>query len=675
MKLATRRFLAPLLLGVAGFLLSNALRPSDPSSPATAPAVAGAPAPSPGAAPPLPAVRPTPTREEPAGQPRERFAAQPGQHFVFRLDARWQTRLHQPLAAIQPVSGVELRADLPRRLTTSVGGNLHVVVLSYAAPEYVLRFHLDPVRVRGARDRKRYRLDPTSLRAPAVVRFSDDGRVLGFTFAPGTTADVKRLLASLFALSHQFVTREDTTPWTVAGLSDENGAVSARFSWREPRLLTGEDTDLVLHRQVLGTGGGPAPAALGAAVAIGRSDGEATLAGGWIAAAAAHEERRGSIADALDVVASVRLRMTRLSDAVEAVDAADVPPPDTQWDQAIAGRDETEPEEEAWPAGPARERLEARLAELRTLVGAEELDSAAAFESWREIASLVERSPQEVMPVVLERLRSGAIDAASAGWLLSAVGKAGSAGSRDAVDAIAGLLADPGVGEEVKLAALLAAHELGRHAGPVVDATIGVLLGSDAFAEQSALAPAAALLLGEFAGSRSLSPDLRAAAAASLEPIRAWAFQRDQPEVYFEALGNSGDPRLIAAALDYLDHPAEAVRRSASEALRHLEHDPRAAAALVSKISGGDSSSVRLAAITSLANLAPTPAATAALAALALGGDEEPIRTNAVTALGRIASQGVEEARVAIERAAADPNPEVRQVAGDLMRDLASQAG
>jgi HEAT repeat protein len=511
------------------------------------------------------------------------------------------------------------------------------------------------------------------MRWPALVRFAEDGRLLGFSFDPGAPAKARRFLISLFALSHQFVTRADPAPWSVSGLRDENGPFSARFEWRDPDLLAG-DHDLVLHRQVLAYEGG-APSAGGGAVSVARSDGEARLSEGWIDHVAAREERRGSLADVLDIVSEARLRVQRTSMDTVTIDPSDLPEGGITWEVSIAADPDTESEPidaEDTPSGPPLELLEGHLAGLRDVVGTDEVDGDAVLKRWQDIAALIKRSPREVIPALLQQLRSGALAGDSAGWALSAMGGAGGEGCPEAVAALGDLLRDPAVHEDARLAALVASQQLGEYGGPLLDAALDVLLTSDTLSEDSPLPAAAALLLGQLAGLEGLPAENREVALGTIDAVRDWAFSNAQAAVYFEALGNSGDPALIATAFDYLEHPDEVVRRASSELLRQLEQDPRAIEALLGKAGSGDHASVRLAAIDSLANMGPTPETTSALAALAAGDADEAVRAGAVSALGSLAGAGVDDAWRAIERAASDANPDVRQIASDLLNDRAT---
>lgn len=308
--------------------------------------------------------------------------------------------------------------------------------------------------------------------------------------------------------------------------------------------------------------------------------------------------------------------------------------------------------------------LEDTLAELAAIATTDDLYGAAGFEAWERLAALARFFPSEVLPLIDHLLRSGQLDTASQNWLLSALGKAGGAGSEAATALLAALLADVTLPDDLRVSALIAAHQLGAHVTPgVVQATIDVLVG-DASSE-NALPTTAALLLGQLAGHERLPGGSATLIDAGLELVREQAFERGEPSVYFDALGNSGRPDLVAQSFAYLDHPDPAVRLAAAKSLGKLPDDLRTFAELAHVATRDESPSVRAAALEALVALPPTPESADLLRGVAGSDADVVVRDRAVTTLGSHALRGSGEAYDALVDLAGNPGE-----AGDLARSV-----
>src|SRR5712691_343813 len=161
-------------------------------------------APPPPRPPSVPAPRPPrlvtggPSRDasEPLSAPVGRFRATPGQEFVFALAVRWQTQLAARAEAGPAPGGAGAG---PEHRTIDLTAAMHVTVLDYTAPDFVLRCRLDDVRLTGRIEGEQGACTPDRLGEPVLVRFQDNGRIHGYLFPPATPARVKHILATIVA--------------------------------------------------------------------------------------------------------------------------------------------------------------------------------------------------------------------------------------------------------------------------------------------------------------------------------------------------------------------------------------------------------------------------------------------------------------------------------------------
>jgi hypothetical protein len=605
-----------------------------------------------------------------------RLAAHPGDRFAYDLDARWEARLEHHAATPSTEVQWTMRGEIPPRVRTDLEGTLGVVVLAREDDgAYLVGFSVTEPKLILRTGGRSQTVTTVALDRPAVARLSDDGRVLGYVFDPDVAPETRSLLVAVFSLSHQFVLRDAAEPWTVAGLQDDVGSFTGRFEWQPSSRFVAIGAREVLRRTVVAY----APSA---GQQIERSAADAAFTAGWLAAADVREVRRASIADVLTAQTSVHLRLQRARRTTVPVDPAEVPPTGTRWrlrfpPAAAAEGPETPstPKADEPSLGDPLERLDGLLAQLDDLVEGSRLDQYEAFEAWRDIADLVRRAPGAVLPELMAMIRDGRLDPAAVNWTVSAIGKAGDEGSAEAVAALAGLIADPAAADASRLAALLSAHQIGSRVPPeLIEAVTDVLLTAGADEDGSTLVNAAGLLAGTLAGRDAQAAEDLSMTEAALDLVQKIVFARREPEVYFDALLNSGRSDLIERALGYTDHADETVRRAAIDALKGLPGDPRALETVVDLLADEPSPLVRGAAVESLAVLEPTPEGAPVLLELSLHDPDRGVRARAVGALGEHATRGLVEAHDALVRASTEGSAEVRELALGLLDDLSISA-
>jgi hypothetical protein len=560
--------------------------------------------------------------------------------------------------------------EMPEAFTTRLRAQLEVLVLAHEGAEYLVRLALHDPRLTVEVAGKTNAPPSGSTPASGLARIADDGRIRGYLFADDVPSATRSMLVALFAATHQFILRDDAEPWTISGLSDELGTFSARFDSRRTAAGAGSER---LHREILAY----APRSNQRVIA---SSASARFDDGWIGAADARETRRLTVGDVMSAETSFRLDVELEERALAAVDPELVARASAHFslDPAEGLKEASEQEEDAGAQQVSAEEARAAFGELRSriesLAAEGQLGTYAGFEAWRDLADLIRRAAGEVVPEVLALMRAGEISVDAASWLASALGKAGADGSAAAVDALAGLIADATLAEDLRLVSLFAAHQVGANvSSQIVAATTDILLDAR-LGSGSPLPDAAMLLLGTLAGESGMPPAQLELLGAGLEAVREQAFARSEPQLYFEALVNSGRIDLIDLTYDYLDNPDERTRSAATEILGRLDGDPRAAEALARAIALDEVARVRAAAAEALGSLTPSPETARLLLAAATNDADAEVRSQAVSALGGHALQGSGEARAALEGLVASGDPAVQEQVRGLLEELRDEA-
>lgn len=554
------------------------------------------------------------------------FSAMPGARYEYRLDAQWRTTMRQSRSASDSLLDWNVEDDVPTRLSVRVRGRMEVRVLDASEEEYLVRFELLGATGTQRSGLDRTQVDPRLLTGAGWARMTQTGRVLGFAFDPQVPSRARELQASLFAMTHQFVSG-DGPEWIESGLYDGTGVYSARFGWSPARLLRDEGRD-VLRRIVVSYAAGTQDAK--------RNRAEASFADGWLSQVRVRGDRVGSLA-ALSARVRTDVTLERIAATTIAVDPNEAPAADAfgfpthDASEADDALDRDVPEFRGDPTVRFREIT----AELDGLADDDTLDTQAGYEVWRALAELVEQRPDEVLPLIDARIRSSETAPGSMHWLVSALGRAGGHGSSESVDALGSLIGDGALPEDVRLAALIAGHQVGVQASPaLIDAITDLLLEGDRLSPDSPLPNAASLLVGTLAETGALPFE-----PALFELIRDDAFGRGDPGTYFEALVNSGRPGLADEIVPYLTH---------------------------------DDVEVVAASIEALASFPQSAEATAALAEIAITADAPNLRAQALGSLGEFASQGSREAAEVLALAAeADADPANQRLARQTLSDLA----
>jgi hypothetical protein len=596
------------------------------------------------------------------------FHASPGQEFSFALNVQWQTSIttESQLEAKQShgwgVDTSELMEETEAYM--QLQATMRVAVFDSTMSAYVLRFILDHPRLTGAVGGQQHSAPPlAALDRPVVVRFQKDGRVLGYSFEPDTSPEIKRLLAAIIANSHQFLVRQDTE--TVSGLRDEIGAFTAQFTWEPPQdgVLTSPAVRrrLVLSYDQLGD------EQTSKSVRVVQSASLAHFRNGWITRAQVQEAREAQFHG---IQLGSRLVLQIEYQGVTTVTLDPTAFHVVRWEFPSAdegGVTESKAESKLSDPDKVRRRTAEIVATLDALIRAGQYDQEAAFEAWASLAELVSQAPALVLPQLEELLHSGTLDPTTERYAISAIGKAGSGGTAEAVETLHNFLTDPTASAERRLSIIVASHQLGPYAGLIRDDLLHALQQSESGGEGESLSSAAALALGSLAGASGDEGQLRTA----LDTIQEWAFTQGQPTVYFDALANSGNPEIIAKAFPYVNDTNADVRQGALEALSKLENDPRAVRTLSEKAQeAGETAGVRRVAIDGLGEFPNNSEAVQTLIQLTDWETDEALRTEALLALGQMAHTGVKEALPAIRRAIADPNPSISTLAEQLLKEL-----
>lgn len=593
------------------------------------------------------------------------FQALPGQQFHFTLQTQWLSSFAAVNDTAQPSKWI-VAATGPSSSTLDLSAVLQVTVLAYEPPYFLLHFHLHDLRLSGGSPENPTSSLLTSLSQPVLVRFHHDGRVLGYRFPSAMPANVQRHMATVATLSHQFVAGRDTR--TIAGLRDEIGVFTARFTWGPSQLLGRRPSPVVRTRTVLHYASLGEPEQPGPEVQVTHSLSEASFADGWIARAQAQEARESVFMDTLHIVSQVSLQMERTSITTVAVDPTAARALAGPWRfPAATEADETPDAEERLSPEEAQRRATAVLAELDKLVRSGEFATQDALEAWLELARLVHAQPQAVLSKLSDQLRADDLDTVTAGLAITAIGKAGGHGTPEAVTLLSDLLGDPTTTADQKLAVVLATHQLGPYAGPIITDLQSLLQQT----EDGGLAPEAALALGTLAGDPGLAEAGQSALREALAGVYDLAYERGEPELFFGALANTEKPDLIAEALSYLDDVDIEVRLAALEALPAMGDDLRAAEVLITKAQMPiESVDVRRTAIEGLGQVPEQPATLAALQQLVTTEPDESLRLEAVHSLGRLAQQDGSAAAPLLEQARHDGSPAVSNAASTSLAGL-----
>jgi len=599
-----------------------------------------------------------------------RLSAAPGERFLFQVDAQWRAHV-APVEEAERAQPIEwhLTPDATTVMAADLQGQFEVVVVAEEEDAYVVRLALrDAQYVVDSQKGGVTRADAATLAHVGYAKIASDGRILGYTFGDDVPGDTQQLLATVLASTHQFVLRDGPEPWIVSDLEDDAGRFSAEYVWSAPRRLKNLTTLPTLHRTILGYEG-RAPRK------VRESASEALVEDGWIAAADVREVRTGGVGGMLNVRTQARLRLRLAARNTIAVDAASMPAAPV-WRATVSDPRPAAPRRDRTPA-PLRQPdapLHAILETLAQLAAADNLDGLEGFAVWSDIADWVRSAPNTVLPEIIDQVRRGQLTGAEINWRVSALGKAGAEGCPEAANALAKLIIDESLADEIRLSAILSARQLGPHVTADVIAAATSVVGSamDGLSDHP-LGTAAALLLGNQAGQTDLPPEQLASIRETLVSFGAAAFEQGVPEVYFDALLNSGHPDWLETAFDYLGDGDERVRRAANDVLRGLHDDPRAAAALQQTIGSDASPLVRAAAADSLGEIRPTGRVIDALLTTALRDDAEFVRSNAVSALGTQFVNGSRGARTALERLSTEGDPDTQSHARSLLDGMEAE--
>lgn len=567
------------------------------------------------------------------------FDRAPGDRFLYVLDARWSARLDPASGSHDDEAGDlewNIGEGLPSSVATRLHANLEVTIVSASDEEYLLRVAMHDAVASVSTGADTENFDPSALEAPVLVRLSADGRALGYSFEPGVPGHVQGLLIGAFSASHQFIPRDQTSPWTVGGLRDETGSYTAEFSWDGPstlrRSITGYD-DMAQE--------------------VEHSVARARVADGWIESAESRETRIAAVEGLFRARTSVGVDLKLVERTTVNPEAVATqrnrswqtkPVSDPEPDQAFPESYEQDDRDRIEDPAAA---LEDAVAEIATITDTDALYGSAGFDAWQQLARLAREHPEEALPLMEDLVRSGELEASSQNWILSALGVAGGEGSAASTELLASLIVDAELPTDLRMSALIAAHQLDSNVTTeMIEIATDILLADGD--PENPLPTTAAMLLGHFAAQTGLPRESRELLDAGLDLVRESSFGRDEPAVYFAALRNSGRPDLIEQSFEYIDHDDASVRSAAASSLGGLPSSTRARERLLDVASHDDSAEVRSAAVDALVEHEPSPEAAAALGDIAVADGDPEVRGRAVDTLHAQALRGSTAARIVL---------------------------
>lgn len=252
----------------------------------------------------------------------------------------------------------------------------------------------------------------------------------------------------------------------------------------------------------------------------------------------------------------------------------------------------------------------------------------------------------------------------AAGTLFSALGSAGHAEAQRALARIA-------TAEQVDLHIReQAIAELGLVDHPLRAAVDALTEGLRA--PEPSIAQAAAFGLGSAAASaRTAGDPLADEAFRRLEAQLTGARDESGLRSALLALGNSGDPRIVALVQAHLANGAPMIRAAAAEALRHVSGD--AADSILSAVLAGEDSAAQRGALAALRDRPLAPVLPALLALLGRA-PSAAIRLEAISLIGARAGDIPGVGAILAQSAARDPDDNVRALAAELAQRVSALA-
>lgn len=574
------------------------------------------------------------------------YAAPVGREFVYELSGRSK-------------AGLEVTVDgevVEQELENNLAGRMQILVAARRDDEIVTSVAFDEMSIETAAESKRGR-DTTleqAVATPTLVRMRDDGRLLGFRFGPAVPPEARNWIRSQVTAFRFEVDGTGASSWEREEV-DATGKARTRYV----REVEPADADLHLRKtkvaySAMQVGGQDVPIEAQPEVDS-TTTGTLSTSLAWVQEARVDESLKIAIARlgiTTDVAMSGSLRLLehgwRSADEMPAID----------WDEpwsSVAGAEDMD-EVGAHGEELLRARLldgvtlDGLLAEIDVLANAKPRNKEALMDAHRKLAELLRQDPAaaEELAALVRSMNEATTDIV--------LGAAGAAGTRQAQQLLVGVLGDATLARSMRQSSLDAMFQLTQ---PISDARAAVesLVKSDE--QDTTLRANAMLLLGALGSMDGGSKAERAELVARLVGLEAQARADGRLAHWLNALGNTGDPQVYAAARPYLDAADARLRAAAADALRGLATEEAVGALAHSALSDADAS-VRRACASILAGRSDEISSTTVRQMLERDTSVQ-VRRAAVDALARRVATDATARQLLAYVAANDASQELRQ--------------
>jgi HEAT repeat protein len=616
----------------AGCLALFSAAPARNPAPAPCPAY-GAPTPvrAPGMAQHL---RRTPAVVSPPPPAAGAYGAAIGTALTFGLAGRSTTAMQQD------------KAGAPRAITLELAARLELTIAAREGREILLRAALAAVDLRpsagGSHEPQAATRLARELELPFAIRMRDDGNTVGYRFDPLAGPEARNFVRALVAALRWVVPADAGRGWQ-AEESDACGAYLASYS-RTANAVSKQKLRYLAEQDAPRVDGG------------GEARFDATI--GWLESGAFEESLELAVPElGLRVRQDSRLHfeLREHSWNPAPVHAASV----GAWDSAdtLDGQADAIATAELRRLDRFASRLEGVTAEslvarLRALEAASQLDTQEACAVREELEWLIRLRP-EVLQTLAELVEDSDLPQAARLTILITIGNAQ---IEPAQDLLSRWLLDPTVGDGLRQAAAFASSAL-RQPSPAVTAALEHVIEHDGNTQR--VRRTALLALGTLSNAapdnvaRLLAFETRARASGALG-------------TWLEALGNAGQPGILAAAERYLHDADDTIRAAAVAALRKLDAHG-ATLALATVLADDSAPTVRARAAEQLATRSTEPAL-AALERALLHDPDASVRQAALVALDRASARSDRVLRLLRRVAAQDATEDLRAFAARIAK-------
>ncbi len=337
----------------------------------------------------------------------------------------------------------------------------------------------------------------------------------------------------------------------------------------------------------------------------------------------------------------------------------------SEWPEFVSGSGANEDlatgsicdERDQWRDKTEQTSLEELLAQIQIMVEAGDTRGAEFYETWQMLHWKLALD-SDAVEAASQLLLSGGLTEETGSMLLSALGKAGSPESQDALLAVYG---ESALGEGWRESAAVSMFQLVTPSTKVVQTLTSKILSRHEFNQLDATSM---LLLGTLAPRQDATLENGVTALASLLSLESRARETGSLGLWLDALGNAAVPEIAPYASRYLRHENALVRESAVAAL-----DRSAAtgidAQLITAAVEDLARPVRLRAIEALGNR-ESRGARLALQDLALNSKDTGMRRAAIEAMASRDKLSGKDRSVLMQVARQDSDDDLRNAARQL---------